>query len=204
MAGDATAVDVSRTLLEGKIRRQFLLERHPEYVAAMLSKRAGQCSRCGICCSLLVQCPAYVHGVGCSQYDSRPEVCRIFPIDQRDVDEVSMIGGRCSYSFAGAGDMALMGDIPSVVPDGSMINEAIIDRFTFVHLSVGSAMNLLGLPFWSVVVLSLVFEVFENLLQPKMTSIFPNTAERDSPMNSSVDTLAVVGGWWIAEAMKAR
>jgi hypothetical protein len=29
----------------------------------------------------------------------RPGACKVFPIDQRDIDEVRLNGGRCGYHF---------------------------------------------------------------------------------------------------------
>jgi hypothetical protein len=29
----------------------------------------------------------------------RPQSCKIFPIDQRDIDEVDLCGGKCGFRF---------------------------------------------------------------------------------------------------------
>lgn len=86
--------------LAGKFRRFFLVHRRKPYVQRQMMYREGECNHCGVCCHLLFTCPAatrngecLVHGV------CRPQVCRIFPIDQRDLDEVRMRGGQCGYSF---------------------------------------------------------------------------------------------------------
>jgi hypothetical protein len=36
----------------------------------------------------------------CLIYGScRPGACKVFPIDQRDIDEVRICGGKCGYAF---------------------------------------------------------------------------------------------------------
>jgi hypothetical protein len=194
--------DESGRLLEGKVRRQALIAADPSYVAKMVALRAGECNRCGACCRMLFDCPFYVAGTGCSAYDRRSEVCRVFPIDQRDLDDVAAYGGECSYSFPAS--MGANNANPLDRTVAAPINEAIVDRFTLAHLGVGAAAGAMRLPLWWVVVGSLMFEIMENLLQPKFLSIFPNTADRDSPMNSSADTLAVILGWWVASGGKGR
>lgn len=190
--------DDSGRLLEGKVRRLALVTRDPAYVQAMSAKRTGACNRCGVCCRLLFACPHYVAGSGCTAYDGRSDVCRAFPIDQRDIDDVKAAGGACSFSFQHGG----LGWASIGTHDGSKINEALVDRFTAVHGVVGFAGGAFGMPFWFTVVGSLVFEILENLLQPKMASLFPYTADRDSPMNSSFDTLAVIAGWYVGNATR--
>lgn len=192
--------DESGRLLEGKMRRQALLARDPGYVRAMAAQRTGSCNGCGVCCRLLFACPYYIAGTGCTAYGGRSEVCRAFPIDQRDLDDIKAAGGACSFAFnQTASSWASIG-----ARNGSMINEALVDRFTAVHGVVGFAGGAFGMPFWFTVVGSLVFEILENLLQPKMASLFPYTAERDSPMNSSFDTLAVIAGWYVGNAACGR
>lgn len=190
--------DESGRLLEGKVRRQALLANDPAYVAAMAARRTGSCNRCGACCRALFECPHYVAGTGCTAYENRPEVCRAFPIDQRDLDDFAAIGTACSFSFRQGG----LGWASIGAHDGSTINEALVDRFTAVHGVMGFAGGTFGIPFWFTVVSSLVFKILENMLQPKFASLFPYTAERDSPMNSSFDTLAVIAGWYVGNAAR--
>jgi Na+/H+-dicarboxylate symporter len=91
------------------------------------------------------------------------------------------------------------------MPDllNSPINEAVVDRFTLLHVLSGAGSRLIGASLVTATVGSLVFEVVENVLQPQITSVFPNTADRDSPMNSACDTLAVMIGWAVADWVTA-
>lgn len=79
------------------------------------------------------------------------------------------------------------------------INESVVDRFTLLHILSGVGSRLIGASLATATVGSLLFEILENFLQPKFTSVFPNTADRDSPMNCAADTLAVMVGWYIAD-----
>jgi hypothetical protein len=37
----------------------------------------------------------------CLVYGSfRPKACRLFPLDQKDIDDVTACGGACGYHFA--------------------------------------------------------------------------------------------------------
>lgn len=86
--------------VQGKLRRFVNTNfRKPEMVAA-LSLRRGECNRCGACCELLFKCPFLKkHRDGtstCGIYENRPNSCRLFPIERRDIKEVR---GSCSYYF---------------------------------------------------------------------------------------------------------
>src|SRR5437660_59919 len=56
--------------------------------------------RYGACCELLFKCPFLKkHRDGtttCGIYENRPNSCRLFPIERRDIQEVR---GTCSYYF---------------------------------------------------------------------------------------------------------
>lgn len=86
--------------IKGKIRRFLLPKIRPKYVKKKLSIRQGKCLQCGKCCIMLYRCP-FLKGSGdnirCLIYNSfRPHQCKLFPIDERDLNE---IGGPCGYSF---------------------------------------------------------------------------------------------------------
>ncbi|MDK2957578.1 MAG: uncharacterized protein PWQ57_3076 [Desulfovibrionales bacterium] len=84
----------------GKVRRFCLAHFRKEYVRQQRLARQGGCRQCGFCCNMLFTCPLLTREGGCVSYGAcRPLVCRVFPIDQRDVDEVSKCGGRCGYRF---------------------------------------------------------------------------------------------------------
>ena len=84
----------------GKLWRFYLVHFRKTYVLAQLSRRAGSCRQCGTCCALAVSCPLLTRDKLCAVYGKcRPQVCRVFPIDQRDIDEVAAHGGCCGYYF---------------------------------------------------------------------------------------------------------
>ncbi|MGH9899276.1 MAG: YkgJ family cysteine cluster protein [Pyrinomonadaceae bacterium] len=62
--------------------------------------RRGECNRCGACCEILFRCPFLKkHEDGssaCGIYQFRPNSCRLFPINRKDIDDVK---GNCSYYF---------------------------------------------------------------------------------------------------------
>lgn len=87
----------------GKVRRFFLVTFNKSYVQRQLFYREGECNQCGVCCSLLFVCPSVMKDGRCRTYGvCRPQACKAFPIDQRDLDEVKMCGGRCGYVFCKA------------------------------------------------------------------------------------------------------
>jgi hypothetical protein len=85
---------------QGKLRRFVNSNFRKEEVIAKLALRRGDCNRCGACCELLFKCPflkKHEDGTStCGIYEDRPNQCRLFPIDQRDLAEVR---GTCSYYF---------------------------------------------------------------------------------------------------------
>lgn len=86
----------------GKVKRFWLVHFQKEYVQQQLSLRQGACSQCGTCCKMLFTCPLLSKQGLCLSYGTcRPHTCRIFPIDQRDIDEVDLCGGQCGFSFIG-------------------------------------------------------------------------------------------------------
>jgi len=85
---------------QGKFRRFVSINFRKEEVVESLALRRGDCNRCGACCEILFKCPFLKkHGDGtttCGIYEDRPNQCRLFPIERRDLEEVR---GTCSYYF---------------------------------------------------------------------------------------------------------
>ena len=74
------------------------------------------------------------------------------------------------------------------------VNHDCVDRFTFVHATIGVVYGLVGLGFTSACVLAIGWELIENPLKAYVPRVFPN-ATRDTLRNALCDTLAVLGGW---------
>jgi hypothetical protein len=86
--------------LRGKLRRFYLVHFRMGYVERKLALREGSCRQCSSCCMLLFRCPMLDEQGLCRIYNKlRWKVCRLFPVDERDVTEVGLVGGRCGYSF---------------------------------------------------------------------------------------------------------
>jgi hypothetical protein len=85
---------------QGKLRRFMSANFRKQEVVAALSLRRGECNRCGACCEILFKCPflkKHLDGTTtCGIYEDRPNQCRLFPIEQRDLEEVR---GTCSFYF---------------------------------------------------------------------------------------------------------
>jgi hypothetical protein len=86
--------------LTGKLRRYYLTHFRKGYVQRQLALRKGECHQCGRCCSFLFGCVMLTREGLCRTYETwRWEACKSFPINQKDIDEVSLNGGRCGYRF---------------------------------------------------------------------------------------------------------
>ena len=84
----------------GKMRRFWLVHFRRGYVRRQISVRQGACRQCGTCCNLLFTCPMLTKQGRCLVYNTcRPQVCKVFPIDQRDIDKVKLCGVQCGYRF---------------------------------------------------------------------------------------------------------
>lgn len=84
----------------GKLRRLFYVNFRKEYVRNQLALRNGACRQCGTCCSLLVTCPMLQKKGQCLAYGvCRPQTCKVFPIDQKDIREVRLYNGSCGFHF---------------------------------------------------------------------------------------------------------
>ena len=84
----------------GKLRRFVSANFRKQEVVNSLALRRGECNRCGACCEILFKCPFLKkHDDGtttCGIYEDRPNQCRLFPIERRDLEEVR---GTCSFYF---------------------------------------------------------------------------------------------------------
>ena len=85
---------------QGKLRRFMSANFRKQEVVESLSLRRGECNRCGACCEILFKCPflkKHMDGTTtCGIYEDRPNQCRLFPIEKRDLEEVR---GTCSFVF---------------------------------------------------------------------------------------------------------
>ena len=86
----------------GKIRRFVQAKLGQQDVEALVSRRQGECNRCGACCKILFRCPFLgTDAEGqytCRIYDKRFSQCRLFPLHPADLREVE----ECSFTFAEA------------------------------------------------------------------------------------------------------
>jgi Fe-S-cluster containining protein len=86
--------------LRGKVRRFVQAKVLEQDTEALLSRRRGECNRCGACCKILFRCPFLgTDSDGqytCRIYDKRFSQCRLFPLHAQDLAE---LGGECSYTF---------------------------------------------------------------------------------------------------------
>jgi hypothetical protein len=86
--------------VRGKLRRFVNIRFRREEVVEQLALRRGECNRCGACCEILFKCPFLKkhedETTTCGIYEDRPDQCRLFPIEQRDLSEVR---GSCSFYF---------------------------------------------------------------------------------------------------------
>ncbi len=92
------------TLGWGKVRRFCLAHFRRGYVRQSLARRVGQCDRSGACCRLMFTCPLLdrrSNPVRCNVHEVKPRVCRLFPIDERDLRDRDIISPDvpCGFSF---------------------------------------------------------------------------------------------------------
>jgi hypothetical protein len=108
----------------GKIRRAFLVAFRKRRVLEKLDRRKGACHRCGACCKLLFQCPAFDDSDGspkCLIYNDRPGVCGLFPLDEADLRErdAVMPGKKCGFYFEDAPETGVSraGELREAMPN---------------------------------------------------------------------------------------
>jgi hypothetical protein len=94
----------SAAMCWGKLRRAFLVAFRKRRVLEKLERRRGACTRCGACCKILFQCPAYDDSDGnpkCLIYNDRPGVCGLFPLDEKDLRDrnIVMPERKCGFYF---------------------------------------------------------------------------------------------------------
>ena len=86
--------------LRGKLRRFVQAKLIVQDTEALLSRRRGDCNRCGACCKILFRCPFLATDAEgqyvCRIYEKRFAQCRLFPLHPGDLREVE----GCSYTFA--------------------------------------------------------------------------------------------------------
>jgi len=92
------------TLGWGKVRRFYLAHFRPAYVRESLARRVGNCDRTGACCNLMFTCPLLDRRptpVRCTIHEFKPRVCRLFPIDERDLRDRDIVSPDvpCGFSF---------------------------------------------------------------------------------------------------------
>jgi len=92
------------TLGWGKVRRFYLAHFRPGYVRESLARRVGHCNRTGACCRLMFTCPlldSKLQPVRCTIHEIKPRVCRLFPIDERDLHDRDLVSPAtpCGFSF---------------------------------------------------------------------------------------------------------
>ena len=87
-------------LIIGKTRRLWPVHSKKDYVRSQQRLRRGECRQCAQCCSLAFRCPLLTRENLCLTYmKGRPDACKHFAIDQRDIDDVAVTGGQCGYWF---------------------------------------------------------------------------------------------------------
>lgn len=69
-----------------------------------LARRVGHCNRTGACCRLMFTCPLLdrvADPVRCTIHEIKPKVCRLFPIDERDLRDRDLVSpdAPCGFSF---------------------------------------------------------------------------------------------------------
>jgi hypothetical protein len=93
-----------RLLILGKLRRLLIcsippLARHLRAVYGL----QGECNSCGASCNLLFRCPHWDRNSRlCTIYESRPGVCRMFPITPSDLRDRNLVLPQtvCGLHFA--------------------------------------------------------------------------------------------------------
>lgn len=83
------------------------------------------------------------------------------------------------------------------------VNQAALDRFTSAHAGVGVTMAVLGVPWWAATLITVGWELVENVLKDAKPHFFPYSSH-DSADNSVADSIAVILGFLTARHMMRR
>jgi len=85
--------------VRGKLRRFVQATVLKQDTEELLSRRSGDCNRCGACCKIVFRCPFLgtdpEGNYTCRIYEQRFSQCRLYPLHPADLREVP----ECSYSF---------------------------------------------------------------------------------------------------------
>jgi len=103
------------TLGWGKVRRFYLAHFRRAYVRESLARRVGECDRTGACCRLMFTCPLLDTAsdpVRCRVHEVKPKVCRLFPIDERDLRDRDILSpdAPCGFTFVPREEFLRRGD----------------------------------------------------------------------------------------------
>jgi Fe-S-cluster containining protein len=90
----------------GKFRRFVRANIYTQENETLLSRREGECTRCGACCKILFKCPFLIEepsaeagaavNYKCGIYGDHFNQCRIYPLVPQDLEEVEE---PCGYTF---------------------------------------------------------------------------------------------------------
>lgn len=80
------------------LRRRAIFYLRPGYFKRQMGLRKGSCNQEGACCKLTIPWCPHLEGSACRIYANQPLFCRIFPVDEKDI-ELSGMKGRCAYYF---------------------------------------------------------------------------------------------------------
>jgi Putative zinc- or iron-chelating domain len=122
-----------RILIRGKFRRLLICAVPPlaRHLRAHYGLQGGCCS-CGASCNLLFRCPHWnTDSRLCTVYESRPRVCRMFPITPTDLRDRDLVLRHtvCGFHFAAekkdtrpvSADTADFTTISAVGPTGQVL-----------------------------------------------------------------------------------
>lgn len=85
------------------------------------------------------------------------------------------------------------------------INYYPFDRFTLGHIAVGLGLSAVGMPFWGAALFGVGWEIAERPLRVRgfLQMLAPQSyLGQDTAENALWDSLAVMGGWWLAHEWK--
>ena len=84
---------------KGKVVRFIKVYLFPQATQKKLSQREGSCIRCGKCCKIIFKCPFFDESTSpshCLIYKHRSKVCKLFPLNEKDIEDVNHL---CGFSF---------------------------------------------------------------------------------------------------------